>query len=216
MKIIFNYKFFIIISLFILLLFTFSVGSFAATTDLVFSDGNTYSLPDFSSYVSGYKHYSIFYGRNENVGIRVILVPYNDDYVYKLVKESSGKYSLKKFTPTGSYSIGYNFYYLTGVNDSFWKSSKVSDDGGFYFNGGFYSGYSTVDIKDGEGNVVFQKPVLVPEITKTLVEQTTQAQITQQLQKMIVGFLKYLMVLVILVIAFWKGWQFLLMQFKKA
>lgn len=82
-----------------------------------------------------------------------------------------------------------------------------------------YCFYSSHDICDSEGNVVFQgaPPVnQIPEITKTLVEQTTQAQIQEQLKTMIIGFLKYLTVFVISVLAFWKGWKFLSKQFKTA
>lgn len=53
-------------------------------------------------------------------------------------------------------------------------------------------------------------------ITSTLVEETEKAQIMEQMKKMIVGFLKYLAVLVISLLAFWKGWQFLSMQLRKA
>lgn len=53
-------------------------------------------------------------------------------------------------------------------------------------------------------------------ITATLVEEAMKAKILEQLKIMIVGFLKYLIVFVISVIAFWKGWQFLSMQLKKA
>lgn len=64
--------------------------------------------------------------------------------------------------------------------------------------------------------VVFPVAPQIPEITKTLVEQTTQTQIQEQLKLMITGFLKYLIVFVISVIAFWKGWKFLSKQLKRA
>lgn len=63
------------------------------------------------------------------------------------------------------------------------------------------------------GKLFFQPP---QTLTMTLVEATLKAQITEQLKIMIVGFLKYLIVLVISLIAFWKGWQFLSMQLRKA
>ncbi len=76
--------------------------------------------------------------------------------------------------------------------------------------------YTNYDILDDEGNLVFQGAPQIPEITKTLVEQTTQTQIQEQLKLMITGFLKYLIVFVISVIAFWKGWKFLSKQLKRA
>lgn len=53
-------------------------------------------------------------------------------------------------------------------------------------------------------------------ITGVLVETTMKAQVMEQMKIMIVGFLKYLIVFVISLIAFWKGWHFLSMQLKKA
>lgn len=62
--------------------------------------------------------------------------------------------------------------------------------------------------------IFFQNP---PQgITETLVEETERVQIAEQLKIMIVGFLKYLIVLVISLIAFWKGWKFLLTHLRKA
>lgn len=62
-------------------------------------------------------------------------------------------------------------------------------------------------------NPFFQPPL---EITETLVEATTKAQVMEQMKAMIVGFLKYLVALVISLLAFWKGWKFLSTQLKKA
>lgn len=80
--------------------------------------------------------------------------------------------------------------------------------------------YSSFTITSGN-NVIFEKNIdffhQTPQgITATLVEEAMKAKILEQLKIMIVGFLKYLIVFVISVIAFWKGWQFLSMQLKKA
>lgn len=72
--------------------------------------------------------------------------------------------------------------------------------------------------KDNTFNEVFFQltpPVEIPEITQTLVGEVTKAQIMEQIKTMIVGFLKYLIVLVISLIAFWKGWKFLSTQLRK-
>ena len=74
--------------------------------------------------------------------------------------------------------------------------------------------FSTVNIYDSDLNVVFQ-PAPV-EITQVLLEETTKAGIMYQIKTMIVGFLKYLIVLVVSVIAFYKGWKFLSTQLRKA
>ena len=43
-----------------------------------------------------------------------------------------------------------------------------------------------------------------------------KAEIMEQMKITVVGFLKYLIALVISLIAFWKGWQFLSTQLRKA
>ena len=80
--------------------------------------------------------------------------------------------------------------------------------------------FSSFDIYHGT-SIVFEKNIdffhQTPQgITLTLVEETTKAQIMEQMRIMIVGFLKYLIAFVVSVVAFWKGWQFLSTQLKKA
>lgn len=80
--------------------------------------------------------------------------------------------------------------------------------------------HSTFNMKQGD-SVVFEKNIdffrLAPVgITQVLLEATTQAKIMEQIKTMIVGFLKYLIALVISVIAFYKGWKFLSTQLKKS
>lgn len=47
-------------------------------------------------------------------------------------------------------------------------------------------------------------------------KEAMKAKILPQLKTMVIGYLKYLVALVVSLIAFWKGWQFLLKTFKKA
>lgn len=80
--------------------------------------------------------------------------------------------------------------------------------------------HSTFNMKQGD-SVVFEKNIdffrLAPVgITQVLLEATTQAKIMEQIKTMIAGFLKYLIALVISVIAFYKGWKFLSTQLKKS
>lgn len=79
-----------------------------------------------------------------------------------------------------------------------------------------YLVYSSMDLyKNGE--LVFQGPPQQEEgITQILLEETTKAKILDQMKIMIVGFLKYLIALVISVIAFYKAWKFLSKQLKKS
>lgn len=81
-------------------------------------------------------------------------------------------------------------------------------------NATFISSTTDIYTDDTFSDYFFQSAPL--GITKTLVEETTKVQITEQLKIMIAGFLKYLIVFVISVIAFWNGWQFLSTQLRKA
>lgn len=74
--------------------------------------------------------------------------------------------------------------------------------------------YSTNNLYYPSGEIFFQKPLL--GIKETLVVETEKAQIMEQIKIMIAGFLKYLIALVISVIAFYKGWKFLSMQLRKS
>lgn len=72
--------------------------------------------------------------------------------------------------------------------------------------------YSSVDIHDTSGGIFFHQTPL--GISQTLVAETGKAQIMEQIKTMFLGFLKYLIVLVISVIAFYKGWKFLSTQLR--
>lgn len=136
---------------------------------------------------------------------------YNDNYYLYIMNSSSG--SFLYFT-TGyiSSTVGmkeykYNFStssweYLRDYGELVGVSSDVV--------------YSSINIvyNDDNSKVFFQQAPL--GITKTLVEETQKVEIMEQMKIMIVGFLKYLIVLVISLIAFWKGWQFLSTQLRKA
>ena len=74
--------------------------------------------------------------------------------------------------------------------------------------------YSTFEVYNPDDKLVFQTPPV--EITQVLLEETTKAGIMNQIKTMIVGFLKYLIALVVSVIAFYKGWKFLSTQLRKA
>ena len=70
---------------------------------------------------------------------------------------------------------------------------------------------------DTQGKDFFLKaPPTTKTITVVLTQEIRRAKIMETIKTMITGFLKYLIVFVISVIAFWKGWQFLLRHFKRA
>lgn len=198
---IFN-KFYMIIPvvLFIVLLFVMTTGSFA-NSDITFYNGNTYSLPDFSSYVEN-KDYCIFYGTNKNVGLQFILVPYDSSSYSIKVEKSAGFYSLQLSNRFDR--IKYNFY-CCSLGSSSWSQDHTSDYSGYYFNGGIVDFLTTKDIYDQNGDVVFQKAPQVPEITKALVEQTKQVGMSPMEQ--IKTILPVVLITLVSLIAFWKGLQ---------
>ena len=106
-------------------------------------------------------------------------------------------------------------YFDISLNGSILQTGNASLVGYYYRedleNENFL--FKNIDVyKNGE--LFFQKPPL--GITQTLVEETEKVQIAEQLRTMIVGFLKYLIALVISVIAFYKGWKFLSTQLKRS
>ncbi len=185
-----------IVFLTLLCLTTFSQASY----DVEF-EGVKYTLPDFPGDDNTFKlvffdskiKYAYLYTSKEaitfdNFNEGSIVVPAHKKYSCRLDLENS------KFSLDGDYG----------------SSSSRSET----FKRILYSNY---DVYDKNGELVFQAPPQVnPTLTETLVEETTQAQITQQIQTMILGFLKYLTLFVVSVIAFYKGWKFLSTQLRKA
>lgn len=118
-------------------------------------------------------------------------------------------------------SVSNYIYFEYDTNGSFIRANSLRCDSSFSLWNGMSICYSSTDLYDSNGVLVFQ--VALPEIpeepqqiTQVLAEETEKVQIAEQLKIMIVGFLKYLIVLVISLIAFWKGWQFLSTQLRKA
>lgn len=96
-------------------------------------------------------------------------------------------------------------------------------DGGVYEKNGFrdlgknstvFSSTADIYTDSTKSKVFFQVTPL--GITKTLVVEMEKVQIMEQMKTTMVGFLKYLIVLVISVIAFYKGWKFLSTQLKRS
>lgn len=195
---IFN-KFYMIIPgvLFIVLLFVMTTGSFA-NSDITFYNGNTYSLPDFSSYVEN-KDYCIFYGTNKNMGLQFILVPYDSSSYSIKVEKSAGFYSLRLSNRFDI--IKYN-YYCCSLGSSSWSQGQTSDYSGYYFNGGIVDFLTTKDIYDQNGDVVFQK---APQATH-LAQVVEQAKPEKTMEE-IVGILPVVLITLISLIALWKGLQ---------
>lgn len=80
--------------------------------------------------------------------------------------------------------------------------SRVTDDGYILLN--------DFDLCDTEGNVVFPRPVL------TLAEVLEKEKPAETFQTMMSGIIPYLLVFLIGLVAFWKAWQLLSKELRKA
>lgn len=173
------------------------------------SDDLTFNIPN--------GVYNYLLGNYENGGY-LLLVPKSENAVFKITGETNKAYGIMCYFDTSFTTVcPFDSYYLPFGNGTDFNSSSVSitkdvtTNRTFEKNKPFF--YSSFDVYNASGKIFFQKPLL--GITKTLVVETEKAQIAEQIKIMIAGFLKYLIALVISVIAFWKGWQFLSIQLRK-
>ena len=213
--------------IFILLLCSLSSMVFADTSDIVFSDwganNDAYvdwiaNLPECKSgeyYIfQGWANFQ-YDGNNYVVFINKEYFDTNNIKAYLKFESSTGLYYLCFSEPCYTCECYTGSRYCQNGKEL--RSQSIR---GFVGNTSLGC-YTTLPViyRDNSfsSNSVFSGiPPLEPTITQTLVETTIQVQIAEQLKIMIVGFLKYLIVLVISLIAFWKVWQFHSMQLKKA
>ena len=209
-----NKIFIIIFSLFILC--TLNSKVFASSEKSVEFNDNTYyySLPEGCvNYIIAYDSdtsFLLFYTK-DNEGVF--------NYGIRGSYPSVQYYTDKSFSSTKKYYRTYTKTYPITQSDGrkfidFANSNTLREYETFSNCLGLV--YSTVDVYDmNDSNKVVFQPAPV-EITQVLLEETTKAGIMNQIKTMIVGFLKYLIVLVVSVIAFYKGWKFLSTQLRKA
>lgn len=209
-------KFLPVLSVFLLIVFVFTTSVFASSDikcqscDFVIK---TYLDYDFSSIrENGGKHLGL-----------ITAVNYNDEkYVVAYWSYDSNYHNVKPYLNNGIIFMEgtYNTMIYKVVDGSLvhqgWSGGLFEVNGfdDFGKNSTVFSSSSDIYTDSSLTDVFFHSAPL--GITQTLVEETEKVQIAEQLRTMVVGFLKYLIALVISVIAFWKGWQFLLTQLKKA
>jgi len=214
--------------LFILSLFVLSSSTFASSDVVYFKNKHTdkeitLKLPE--GYLTDYNYYLIVSGIPEEKGK---YTPYFFLFSkYPLIKAATGVCG--RNSNEGFYGIRTTNTLSTTTTLDFSKynidhvDSKANIPMLSYYNGDgvgnlilhqdvSFANYIVYSDRE-ETNVVFQGAPQA-QITKILVEQTMKVNIMEQMKMMIIGFLKYLIVLVISVVAFWKGWQFFLNQFK--
>lgn len=233
MKKIYNHKILSILSVFLFVLFIFTSNVFAGISDYedsfpcddlsigTFTDrfGNEVTMPKIPADVLN------SFGVNINNGF--IIKFYNGSFSNiqffedntKLV--TSGNY-IGSYNTDGSRADYKAIYY--DYNTSCFRCTLFSD----YYCGNkneiIYIGSPAVIYNNLTDDSIFLSSTgsfdfFIPSpqgITATLVEEAMKAKIMGQIKTMIAGFLKYLIALVISVIAFYKGWKFLSTQLKKS
>lgn len=157
-------------------------------------------------------------------------VPDLDCYDYFFITYTNGEFQILSFesldnitfclvnTEIGISSSGKVNYFETLTQNGSWSSTLE--------NGKRYGTlsksrtlstiiYSSFDITDTEGNVLFQGPVLTTE-TPTLGEVLEKANPVETFQTMTHGMITYLLVFLVGLVAFWKAWSLLSKSLRKA
>lgn len=200
MKNFLNNKFNLIIVLLVAIVLGFSNSVFA-NYDFTYND-NTYSL-DIENIITNFNDYDyhFIYQVNSN---RIYIVLFSTEPT--LYRNGSNLC----FNASRMYCLNLDYYYNDPYN---LFKSEISDPRGYIIDSNWFY-YCDFDFLDPNGNVVFQgapqeQVVEIPEITQTLVEQGTQAQMGETLLATIKTYLVYLVIFVISMIAIWKAVRFL-------
>jgi len=190
-------KFLFIFLVVLILLNIFTVYS-SASFDFKYND-KLYSLPDF-------KHFDDFIIWQNGSVIDIWSFSDFSDVRFKL---KEGDYN---FNADGSYPVGVYSYWVridSKNNVSYLHDNKlITVSSSFGGNGNLL--YSTVDLKDFDGNVVFQRPV------PTLGEVLEITNPVKTFQITINGMIVFLAVFLVSLVGFWKAWSILLNSLRKA
>ena len=218
-------KLFIILFTFILLTFVLCTSCFASYDFEL--EGKTYTVGD--NLTNSFKYWCISYDYSKNWGGNYFMFLASDypiifnDYtenmtirnVYSL--DENGEYSpiySQRFHKT-DFNTGFTYEDLATCTKDDLEVHETKISSSLYVD--FNPIYSTHEILSENGTVVFQGAPQVnqiPEITKTLVEQTTQ--VGMQPLTLIKTLLPIVIVTIVGLIGFWKAWQLLLKNLRKA
>lgn len=153
-----------------------------------------YFLLCLTSSTSGYYRYNFFFSNSNDF---VFTQVDNKDF-FTITSENGFYYSFNNFA---NYTSPYPIFATTMLS---YQASITGTSSNII--------YSNFDLKDNNGNVVFQG---APQgITQALVEQATQLGM-----KPLVGIKEIILVVIVTIvglIAFWKAWQLLSKQLRKA
>lgn len=188
-------KILIIILVLFLMINIFSMNTYAY--DFTDINDKKQSIPDFSSDIleknfvlSEYQGVYTIWVMSDKTGYFYI----DNDYVYSSIN------------PVARYEYN-SIYEEWRFKGNQYLSSGSSD---WIKKANFAYSNTIVFSNKGKDNVFFPLPQTI------LGKVTVKAEIMKELKTTIVGFLKYLIVLVVSLIAFWKGYQFLSRQLRKA
>lgn len=202
MKNILKNKFILIAFLAMLIIFTSVSSCFAYTITDNTSNASVVNYPDFITNSNIFLCLSIG-GDIKYADLCVLPEGFNSDNIYI----SGGYIKTKEEVSLEIYRLNseqtdwvYHSSYILKVNSNFSGSSTLR--------------YSTFDIKDTDGNVVFQGAPQAPGITKALVEQANQVGMNPLLQ--IKTILPIILITLVSLIAFWKGLQMVSQILRKA
>lgn len=209
----FTHRFLPIFSIFLFIIFIFT-NVFASSIETI----------DFSG-----KNYPIYYDIDLDSKYAIDIsyptyVTVKKDGIYYLIIVSQPESLLisdtNKLVNSSGYNLTVRYYVYNNDYDTYFPTGSYGAMGYFVYDELIYN---VSDLYKTDGSLYaaasdydsfFHR---APQgITRTLVEESARVQIADQLKTMTAGYLKYLIALVISVIAFWKGWQFLSTQLRKA
>ena len=195
-------KCFIIFSLVLLLLFSFTVNCFAANDTYVLQNGDELSIPPIPENLVPYT-YVLYYQPELNwvhfyfsvvEGSRFVLVNQtNGYYMLECLDANGNKLEIHKMGTGNGYAQWTDWFYN-------------SDNAGLKvdcFNNGLVT--ANRDIRSSDGSIFFQ----VTPVTGTLAPILEKVEMKETITTTIVGLAVLLIPLLICLIGFWKAWKLL-------
>lgn len=196
MKKLFDNKILLVVVLVSILILTSISNVFA--NEYTNNNNETVDIPDFNYLLTDtFPDYVIF---KSNYGNNVRLIIYNN------VGETGGRlYPDFDLVNDRLYFDGNNIRYVLENNEWSLSAENVGVDAttpDLVF-------LSSQNLYSTSGDLVFHLPELVPEITRTLAETTTQAEMGQTILLTVKSFLIYLVIFVVSMLAIYKAVKFL-------
>lgn len=214
----FNTRILIFLILIVILSLSFNPSKIYAysTNDTAEFDNKVISKVKSLKEYSEYQYYITFlWGFNSNtMAPNIHIIFFNDT--------ENLKFYLGEYNYNTSLFASKSFYRVEYIlnRDTLEIENKVEMESDYIIhiwnNNGKYEIFSNYDIYNSSSCTDFFLKAPPKTIAVVLTQEIKRSKIAGTLKTMIIGFLKYLIVFVTSVIAFWKGWRFLFRNFKKA